>query len=390
MKPLSPPVFYYHSVAPTIFENWGFHFLTMPLPIFEDQLAYLQANRARTILLPEWLEFRNGNKKTTGKEVCLTFDDGFLDNWVYAYPLAKKYGMRFTLFVALECLDPREIVRPTLEDVWRGACREADLDARGYVSWQELKIMQESGVVDVQSHTMSHDKYIADEQLQGFYYGGANGIYPTWNAQPENKPFYLADLEFNRRLTWGTPLFTEKSAVIVRKKTIRPALLEEITTMTQLYDLQDNTQRIVFENVAKEVIANYQQKNIIIQNVESEADYQRRLEYEVVQSKTILEARLQKPVQFLCWPHGDNTAHAHAIARRSGYLATTAGKMTAENDQVDRIPRIGTPFSGNRWLSKEKFRYKFASHYHRQPYYTVWLGNELKNRLLRKQTVASV
>ena len=150
MHKLSPPVIYYHSVAPVLFDNWIQKFLTLPLQTFEDQLDYLQSNDFRAIFFDEWLAFRNGGQTVSGKEICIAFDDGLLDNWVYADPGAKKYGMRFTLFVSPECVDPRPIVRPTLEDVWSGRRRKNELDGLGYLSWPEIKLMQESGVVDIQ------------------------------------------------------------------------------------------------------------------------------------------------------------------------------------------------------------------------------------------------
>ncbi|MCK6694724.1 MAG: polysaccharide deacetylase family protein [Thermoanaerobaculia bacterium] len=135
MNKLSPPVIYYHSVAPALFDRWVQKFLTLPLETFEDQLDYLRANHFRALFFDEWLLYRNGEARVSGKEVCIAFDDGLLDNWVYAYPLAKKYGMRFTLFISPECVDPRPVVRPTLEDVWNGRCRASELQALGYLSW---------------------------------------------------------------------------------------------------------------------------------------------------------------------------------------------------------------------------------------------------------------
>ena len=383
MKNTSPPVFYYHSVAPAPFEGWVLKFLTIQLAIFEDQLAWLKANHFKSIFLDDWSAIRTGQKTGTGKEVCLTFDDGLLDNWVYAFPLAKKYGLRFTLFVSPECIDPQNVVRPTLEDVWNENCRAEDLNALGYLTWNELKIMQESGVVDVQSHTMTHAKYIASPLLKKFYYGGFEGLHPILNAHPEMRASYMHEPDFEKRLPWGAPLFEESSAVTVKKHSIQPAFAEEVFALAGKHDLASANQRPAFEAEARQLHENYRQSGQLLESVETETDYQARLAYEIIDSKSIIEEQLKKPVQFLCWPHGDNTAEAHDLAKQAGYLATTSGKMDSEKNKPGRIPRIGADFTNALPVSRLKFQYKIASHYKKQPWYSLWLANELRHSLLK-------
>ena len=384
MRTISPPVFYYHSVAPEPFDNWMFYFLTLRLEVFENQMAYLKNKGFRGVFFDEWMEIRTGEKASEGKEVCISLDDGFLDNWVYAFPVAKKYGIKITLFIAPECVDPRDIVRPTLEDVWNGNCEESDLEARGFVSWNELKIMQDSGLVDIQSHTMSHDKYISSTELKSFYYGDDKGFYPIWNAKPEIKPYYLADPNFEHYIPFGTPLFEEASAVITKKHSLNEELTKKVAFIAAEFNLKDLAQRESYEKKVSQVIKDFQQSDELFDEVESTEDYRKRLFYEIVDSKKILEQKLDKPVQFLCWPHGDNTKEAHDLAKESGYLATTAGKMTEEANNTDRIPRFGAPFNQKRWKNLFKFQYKISSHYKKQPYYLLWQANRIKLKLSNK------
>ena len=330
------------------------------------------------------MAYRNGGQTVSGKEICIAFDDGLLDNWVYAYPVAKKYGMRFTLFVSPECVDPRPIVRPTLEDVWSGRRRKNELDGLGYLTWEEIKLMQESGVVDIQSHTMTHAKYPVSGQLRGFYYGGFPGLHPILNAHPELRPNYMNDPAFGQRLPMGAPLFEEKSAVVARRHSINPEFFQETAALADKYELSIPEHRPEYETAARNLHRQYLDAGRLITAVESEAEYQARLRYEIVESKRILEEQLNKPVRFLCWPHGDNTPEAHALAKAAGYLATTAGKLVELADQTDRIPRIGTSWSLGAWLNRQKFHYKIASHYHKQPYYALWLVNEYKNKMLKR------
>jgi peptidoglycan/xylan/chitin deacetylase (PgdA/CDA1 family) len=384
MKNISPPVFYYHSVAPQRLEGWLLNFLTIKLANFEQQMAFLKEGHFKAIFMDEWLRIRIGHKTGTGKEVCLSFDDGLLDNWVYAYPVAKKYGMKFTIFVSPECIEPRSVVRPTLEDVWNGKCKESELEAIGYLSWEELKIMQESGVVDIQSHTMTHAKYTASPTLRGFYYGGFKGYHPILNANPELRPIYTRDPNFEKRLPLGSPLFEETSAVVVKKHFVNQDFINEANALAKKYNLNDEAERPSYEKAVRQLADDYGRQGNLLDGIEKEEDYRARVTYEIADSKRLIEEKLGKPVQFLCWPHGDNNSATHTLAKESGYLATTAGKMEAEQNQPDRIPRIGGDFHNGPWVNRQKFRYKVAAHYRQQPYYAIAQLNELKNRVLAK------
>jgi peptidoglycan/xylan/chitin deacetylase (PgdA/CDA1 family) len=381
---ISPPVFYYHSVAPKLYDGWLLKFLTLKLANFEQQMAYLKSHNFQSIFMGEWLRIRIGHKTATGKEVCLTFDDGLLDNWVYAWPVAKKYGMKFTIFVSPECIEPRAVVRPTLEDVWNGKCKEEELEALGYLSWDELKIMQESGVVDVQSHTMTHAKYNSSPTLRGFYYGGFKGYHPILNANPDLRATYMRDPDFEKRLPVGSPLFEESSAVVVKKNFINREFIEDTTALAAKHNLKIEAERPAFEKEARRIADDYARAGKLLERMEKDEDYRSRLAYEIIDSKRIIEEKLGKPVQFLCWPHGDNNSAAHTLAKESGYLATTSGKMLREQNEADRIPRLAADFENSPWVNRQKFHYKVAAHYRKQPYYTIARLNEFKNKVSQR------
>jgi hypothetical protein len=160
--------------------------------------------------------------------------------------------------------------------------------------------------------------------------------------------------------------------------------MEEAARLVARFDDGALTLPAAYESAVRTLRDAYEQRRQLITAVESEDEYRGRLQYEIVRSKEILESKLGKTVDFLCWPHGDNTQEAHELAIASGYRATTAGKMTQTADHLDRIPRFGTAWSHGPWLNRQKFHYKLASHYRVQPYYTIWLLNEYKNRLLQR------
>ena len=88
------PVFMYHHV------NWHEgDLVTLSPPGFENHLRTLRERGYRTLFLEELVPILRGERAAEQPSVALTFDDGHLDNWVFAFPLLRKYGMKATLFV---------------------------------------------------------------------------------------------------------------------------------------------------------------------------------------------------------------------------------------------------------------------------------------------------
>jgi len=71
--------------------NWHAEDLVTLTPKdFENHLAILRDNKVQTIFLDELIQYLNGGKRLSQATVALTFDDGHLDNWVYASLFCKN------------------------------------------------------------------------------------------------------------------------------------------------------------------------------------------------------------------------------------------------------------------------------------------------------------
>ena len=110
------PAVMYHSIG-VVNKNWHWNHLTCPFDVFEDQLKWLKKAKYKTLNFQEVYDYIMDDKPVPKKSVFLTFDDGYLDNYVYAYPLLKKYGMKGTIFVNPDFVDPSQTFRKTLDDV---------------------------------------------------------------------------------------------------------------------------------------------------------------------------------------------------------------------------------------------------------------------------------
>jgi peptidoglycan/xylan/chitin deacetylase (PgdA/CDA1 family) len=354
------PVVCYHSIGP-VNKNWNRNFLTLELPFFEDQLRYFKEH-FQPVFLKEYWNMRSKKQPLIKNPIVITFDDGFLDNWIWAYPLLKKYNLKATIFVCPELVDSREVIRPNLEDNWKKMVSYEEINQSGYLSWSEMNVMLNSGLVDIQSHTMSHTKYFVSDKLTGFHHPGNDCLYPVGNLFPDLKPYHIADSTFEMRIPYGYPLFEEISSVSARRVTINESFTEECIKDLKHYNFDKYSFSTAFNEVT-ELYDEYKSEGLLITEIETDDSIRKRLIYEIIESRRILEEKLHTSIEFLCWPHGDNTETAHQLAINAGYLATTMGSKIKYPDSLDRIPdRIGMwHVRNNRFLSNLKTRYKIGS-----------------------------
>jgi hypothetical protein len=89
-------------------------------------------------------------------------------------------------------------------------------------------------------------------------------------------------------------------------------------------------------------VEQYRAANANAGRLESEQDYLTRIRDELVGSKAILEKRLDKPVDFLCWPCGDYSPMLQRLAIECGYLATVNVEKTTNRlgDDPTELRRI--------------------------------------------------
>jgi peptidoglycan/xylan/chitin deacetylase (PgdA/CDA1 family) len=112
---------------------------------FEEQMSYLRREGYTAISLEDFVAFRNNQKVPPAKPVILTFDDGFMSNYLYAFPILKKHGMTATIFMTVDrCADNFK--------------KYAAIDAP--LTDAQLKEMSNAGIA-IESHSMSH-RYLSD------------------------------------------------------------------------------------------------------------------------------------------------------------------------------------------------------------------------------------
>ncbi len=123
------PILMYHSID----YNDKSSKLSVSPENFAKQMEFLYKNRYNVVSLEKAVSYIKNKERPPRKTVAITFDDGFQNNYQYVYPLLKRYKMPATLFVIVNRIgDP------------------------GFVTWDEVKEMSDSGIVTIGSHTRTH------------------------------------------------------------------------------------------------------------------------------------------------------------------------------------------------------------------------------------------
>jgi peptidoglycan/xylan/chitin deacetylase (PgdA/CDA1 family) len=162
------PVLMYHHVTP----NDGL--VTVAPATFRRQMAWLANHGYRSIGCRDLERFLAG-EPLPDKSVLITFDDGYLDNYVYAHPVLQEFGLHGVIFLITGQIgaesQPRRYagmagdlpVCPNHRDA--KALIDAGRTDEVMLRWSEVEAMQAAGTFEFHSHTHSHtrwDKTIAD------------------------------------------------------------------------------------------------------------------------------------------------------------------------------------------------------------------------------------
>jgi peptidoglycan/xylan/chitin deacetylase (PgdA/CDA1 family) len=149
---------------------------------FESHLSLLKERGYHVVTLDDLLGFLANGTPLPEKPVILTFDDGYTDNYTYAYPLLRKYDMVGHFFIISDFVNqarPGYMTWPQIEEMASGGQRigshsrdHPDLKGKAvdYLVWQAL-----GGLEAIREHTGSHPRWISypagsyDDQVIAVY-----------------------------------------------------------------------------------------------------------------------------------------------------------------------------------------------------------------------------
>jgi peptidoglycan/xylan/chitin deacetylase (PgdA/CDA1 family) len=113
---------------------------------FTNQLDWLLEKGYHPVSLSEVEKSYLERKALPERSVMLTFDDGYLNNYEYAYPLAVAKKIPITIFLSTGFIGEKEEM----------------------LTWAQVKEMQNSGWVEFASHGVNHKRLrkLSDSEIE--------------------------------------------------------------------------------------------------------------------------------------------------------------------------------------------------------------------------------
>ena len=155
------PIIMYHAVSDVTSIQGDY---VISSAEFENDLKYLKNNGYTTVFINDIVEYVNDSGKLTEKPVVLTFDDGCYNNYLYVYPLVKKYNAKAS-------------VAPVayFSEMYTQSGEVSE--CYSHCTWEELKEMAESGYIELGNHSYNLHTYNGSQNGIGQMYGESDNNY---------------------------------------------------------------------------------------------------------------------------------------------------------------------------------------------------------------------
>jgi hypothetical protein len=314
------PVFFFHDVE---------------ADRFEAQLRYLRSNGYATLDADQLeAKLRRPATQDHGRDVALTFDDATWTFWAYAFPLLRRHQARAILFVIAGIVPDDPTPYPNLEDLWAGRCSAAEIAARAKVqplcTWRELQALHDTGMVDIQSHSLTHALVPVSARIDDF-------VHPRFDAGAyanANLPLASSDdpRQPERRLQLGAPVFEARSRLSGRPRFLdAPELTQALVEHVAAGGGVDFFKRATWRRELAAMLDAWPEPRR--GTFETPQQTRAAIRDELALSKEILESRLPgKAVRHFCYPRFDDCGLADELAAQLGYRTLHGGVGVRSQD----------------------------------------------------------
>jgi peptidoglycan/xylan/chitin deacetylase (PgdA/CDA1 family) len=297
------PVFHIHEVTPGTLEPF---------------LRHVAENGYRTLVGDDIASYLKTGRLPADRSIALTFDDARASVWTVAAPLLRRYGLRAITFAIPGRVQDADAVRLTMDD-GIGAPGSEDESNVPFATWPELKALHASGVIDVQSHTLTHAPIFCSSAPVGF-------VTPAFAREPLlDRPMLSvgAEPEWLAPTALGAPLYARRSRMSdARRFLVAPAVVERTCAYVAANGGASFFDRPGWEGALRGLLPDTQG------TFESEEAQEREIERELIESRLVLDDKLGRgTVRHLALPWGVSGERTRRLLDRAGYLTAFAERI---------------------------------------------------------------
>lgn len=301
-----------------------FMFHTVDDSIFGRQLEFLKVNGYQTLTLKTFMAFLRGDVQLKEPSVLLTFDDGEKSWYRVAYPMLKRYGFHGVGFVVPYYLKERP----------------DKTASKGWLSWREIAEMDRSGAIDIQSHTYYHDRIFIEPKLVDFFHTGFNH-----NPLSLDAPWIEESGSYTNQLKYGTPVYRYASRLedhprYIDNERVRLDCISWVESQGGGAFFLRPQWRKDLKGFYEMIIG--KQRRV---HYESYQEQRAKISEDLIKAKDILEERLNKKIQHLCYPWGVGSTLSVRLSQEAGYISNFWGTLSyrrsnKNGDSPFYIPRL--------------------------------------------------
>lgn len=147
------PVLMYHKVGSWPKDSKMKSLWVSPV-MFRRHLGYLKKNGWTPVTFKDLYEHWDGINPLPEKPILITFDDGYENNYLEAFPILREFNFPATIFVVTGTVGG--------DNRWHDPASESRIRM---VSWAQLKELQKAGW-EIGSHTVNHRRLLTLEKAQ--------------------------------------------------------------------------------------------------------------------------------------------------------------------------------------------------------------------------------
>ena len=219
-------------------------------------------------------ELKGLDYKLPKNSILITFDDGYKNNYTLAFPILKKYNMKATIFLNTKFIEKDET----------------------YLNWDEIREMYESGLIDFQLHTHSHQLTVKDIEVLAFY---DNESSPYFKRESYSLFFDgNYDEKKDAKKLNGLPVFKLRSKISIPGYKPKKNFVEKYRSIVEL---QENK----FEKEKKKFLNRlFKEKKDEFFDKISEEQFKETVKFEILENKKIISEKLGKVPDCLAYPWG--------------------------------------------------------------------------------------